>query len=249
MSPTGDTVYVYGVSSSADYDPASLHGVEGANVQAVEHDGLVALTSRLKGGALAARDVRAHWRVLERAFEHAAVLPVRFGTVLESDEAVRERLLDANREWLSARLAEMANLVQLNVKGRYDEEALLVEIVRSTPAIARLRERLARSTPVEQIELGRMVEREIARRRADDTELAFGTLEPHAVATHAEEVTHPAAFSLAFLVERGAQDRFSEAVGAVRQALADRVELRYVGPQPPFSFAQADLTGGSGPWA
>jgi Gas vesicle synthesis protein GvpL/GvpF len=250
MRNDGDTVYVYGVSSSADFDRASASGVEDAEIRTIEHDGLVALTSRLQGDELTARDLRAHWRVLECAFEDATVLPVRFGTVMDSEESVREQLLEANHDWLTERLAEVSGRAQLNLTGRYDEDALLREIVRASPAIARLRERLASgATPAEQLRLGQMVEAEIARRRAEDTALMLDVLEGLAVAARADEVAHPTAFKLAFLVERAAQDRFSGAVGAVRKRLDPRIQLRYVGPLPPFSFVQADVTSGSAAWA
>jgi hypothetical protein len=244
-----DAVYVYGVSPKSEYAPVAVNGVEDAEVRTVEHAGLVALASRVESGTLAARDVRAHWRVLEQAFEQGTVLPVRFGTVMESEEAVRVRLLEPNADHLSGLLEQMAGLVQLNVKGGYDEDRLLREIVRSTPAIARLRERVrsrpeGTAPPAEQIALGQLVEREIAQRRAVDGADALRALEPLAVAAREEQVGHPNAFNLAFLVDRERVDAFSDAVGALRDKFGDRVEIRYIGPVPPFSFAEADLNMG-----
>lgn len=252
MAELADAVYVYGVTPKAHYSPVSTHGVEDAEVQTVEHDGLLALASRLHGGKLAARDMRAHWRVLEQAFESATVLPVRFGTVMESEEAVRIRLLEANADQLSDLLEQMAGLVQLNLKGRYDEERLLREIVVSTPQLAQMRERLAnprvKTTQAEQITLGQLVEREIGRYQAQDSAAALDKLEPLAAATRQEEVSHPNAFNLAFLVNRKFVDGFSDAVHGLREQLAQRIELRYVGPVPPFSFAEANLSLGGEAW-
>ena len=90
-------VYVYGVLAGADAPNVSADGVEQAHVRTVEHAGLAALVSTLESEELAAaREVRAHWRVLEDASKSATVLPVRFGTVLEGDRAVREQLLEPN---------------------------------------------------------------------------------------------------------------------------------------------------------
>lgn len=246
MAELADAVYVYGVTPKAQYSPVATHGVEDAEIETVEHDGLLALASRLQGGKLAARDVRAHWRVLEQAFESATVLPVRFGTVMESEEDVRVRLLEANAEQLSGLLEQMAGLVQLNLKGRYDEERLLREIVLGNPRLAQLRERMANpnltTSQAEQITLGQQVEREVARFQAHDSRGVLDELEPLAIATRQEEVTHPNAFNLAFLVEREHVDVFSDAVHNLREQFAQRIELRYVGPVPPFSFAEADLS-------
>src|SRR5436305_8932530 len=122
MSKAGAGVYVYGVMSSSQGEPVGVRGVAGADVRAVGQDGLLALTSSLAEPTLTPADVRAHWRVLERAFSHATVLPIRFGTVLESDAEVRDRLLQSNGARLSQLLRDMAGLVQLNVRGRYEEE-------------------------------------------------------------------------------------------------------------------------------
>jgi hypothetical protein len=245
-----DAVYVYGVAPKQGFKTMAARGVDDAEVGTVEHAGLVALTSAIRNTGLAARDVRAHWRVLEQAFEQGAVLPVRFGTVMENEDAVRVRLLGPNVDRLASLLEEMAGLIQLNLKGQYDEDSLLREIVRDTPAVAQLRERVARTGSLpEQMALGQHVEREIAQRRAQDTALVRRTLDPLAVTAREEQVSHPNAFNLAFLVDRDRTDLFSEAVGRVREQLQGRVEIRYVGPVPPFSFADADLTMGSQAWA
>jgi hypothetical protein len=248
-------VYVYGVLRAADAPNVSAGGVEQAQVRTVEHAGLAALVSTLEGDALAAaREVRAHWRVLEDASKTATVVPVRFGTVLEGDGAVRERLLEPNAERLTEMLDALAGRVQLNVRGDYDEERLLREVVRTSPQVAALRDRVSRLSDsagyYERIRLGELVAAEIAARRDQDAALAMGRLEPFAVSARAEEISSQnGAFKLAFLVEGGEVDAFSEAVGRLREDLGERVTLSYVGPLPPYSFAETDLSAGTAAWA
>jgi hypothetical protein len=256
VSPTDHArVYVYGVLSGADQAGISVGGVEGAEVRTIEHAGLAALVSTLEADELAAaRELRAHWRVLEEASKTATVLPVRFGTVMEGDAAVRERLLEPNAARLSEQLAELAGRVQLNVKGDYDEERLLREVVRDSPPVATLRERVQRVSDsagyYDRIRLGELVAAEVAHRREQDTALALTRLEPLSAAASTEPPQSPdAAFNLAFLVESGGVDAFSEAVGRLRAELGERVLLRYVGPLPPYSFAETDLSAGAEAWA
>lgn len=256
MPRTADArVYVYGVLSGSDQARVSVGGVEDAEVRTVEHAGLAALVSTLDADALAAaREVRAHWRVLEEASKGATVLPVRFGTVMEGDRAVRERLLEPNAGRLTDLLGELAGRVQLNVKGDYDEERLLREVVRASPAVAALRERVRELSEAagyyDRIRLGELVAAEVARRRERDAAVALERLQPLAVTARAEDVSTPdGAFNLAFLVEGGEVDTFSEAVGRLREELGERVALRYVGPLPPYSFAETDLDAGVAAWA
>jgi hypothetical protein len=248
-------VYVYGILLASDEGSVSAAGVKGADVRTVGQGGLAALVSDLDVDELAAaREVRAHWRVLEAVSEGVTVLPVRFGTVMESDRAVRERILEPHRERLVALLGDLAGRVQLSVKGDYDEERMLRDMVRESPAIASLRERL-RSLPGEagyyqRINLGEMVAGELERRRQEDSRLVLERLEPLAQGARAESPAGSnGAFNVAFLVERDRVPAFSAAVAGLGDEVGDRIMLRYVGPLPPYSFADDELTAGSPQWA
>lgn len=255
MEAVESPVYVYGVLAASDAQSPSLDGVEQSAVRVVRHAGLGALVSDVAGGALAvAREVRAHWRVLEAASARATVIPVRFGTVMENELAVRERLLEPNAATLVDLLQTLAGRVQLSVKGDYDDDRLLGEVVAGTPAIRALRERLRTVSPAagyyDRIRLGEMVAAEVARRREEDSRLALSRLEPLAVAARAEPVGRPdAAFDLAFLVERDGTTAFSRAVAELSEDVADRIDIRYVGPLPAFSFADTALTAADAAWA
>jgi hypothetical protein len=247
MDQKAGTVYVYGVAPDADKDAVAVAGVEDAGVRTVSHRGLAALVSDLEGDVLtAAKEVRAHWRVLEEASEKATVLPVRFGTVMAGEDAVRSQLLEPNAERLADLLSELAGKVQLAVKADYDHDRLLREVVEGSPHVAALRERL-KGLPEEagyydRIRLGELVSAEIEQRRQADTGLALERLAPLAIAAREEALgTAEAAFNLAFLVERDRVDGFSAAVRKLADEAGDRLRFRYVGPLPPYSFADAEL--------
>jgi hypothetical protein len=247
-------VYVYGVLPAAEQEAAKTPGVTGASVRTVEHGELAALVSDLDGGALmAAREVRAHWRVVEAASEATTVIPVRFGTVMAGDRAVTEELLAPQAERLGALLDALGGRVQLGVKGEYDEDALLREVVRTTPAVQALSERVKRMPDAagyyERIRLGEAVAAEVERRRGQDTRLALERLGPHARASKTNEPrTANGAFDLAFLVPRDGIDPFSAAVSELSEALGERVDIRYVGPLPPYSFVEEEVSAGGAPW-
>ena len=245
-----DSVYVYGVLAAADAASLTTSGVMGSPVRAVQSGDLAALVSDVAGGALAAaREVRAHWRVLESASKQTTVLPVRFGTVMEDDDAVREQLLADGAERLTALLQELTGRVQLTVRGTYDEEALLRGVVAGSGEIAALRERVLRMPEAaayyDRIQLGELIAGEVQRRREADAALAQERLAPCAVAVREEATGRDGAFHLAFLVERDRIDAFSAAVTDLTAELGDRVAIRYVGPLAPYSFAEAELAAGA----
>jgi hypothetical protein len=231
-----------------------LHGVVPASEQVdlpdgsrlVPHGDVAALVTATGAGELVATQVlRRHWRVLEDVGVSATVLPVRFGTVMESERAVVDDFLAPRHDRLVATLAELADKVQLTVKGSYEEEALMRAVVERSPAIAGLRERVRTlpeaATYYDRIELGRLVAAEVERERARDSEHVLGRLEPLAVAvSHETQATPEGAVNASFLVERRRIDEFSAVVAELGRELEGRIELRYVGPLPPFSFAGED---------
>jgi hypothetical protein len=255
MSHDG-SVYVYGVLAHDQASALPIAGVAGSTVRAVRHSKLAALVSDVDGGPLAAaREMRAHWRVLEEAAGNTTtVLPVRFGTVMESEAAVRERLLEPNEERLAGLLEELSGRVQLSLKSHYDEDRLLREVVDSSPDIVAQRERV-RARPgdagyYDRIRLGELVAAGVGRRKQADARLAIDRLERLAVAVREEAPASPdTGFHLAFLVERDRIDEFSAAVGELAKEIGERMRLRYLGPLPPYSFADANLSAGSAAWA
>jgi Gas vesicle synthesis protein GvpL/GvpF len=241
-------VYVYGIASAAERTDVEARGVGApqAGVRRVVHRDIAALVSDVDGGPLAAaRELRAHWRVLEEAASRATVLPVRFGTVMETDEAVVERFLAPRHDHLAAQLTELAGKVQLTVKASYVEEQLMRGVVDSSPAVAQLRERVRgrpeAATYYDRIKLGELVAAEVEQARERDTALVRDRLAPLAVAARAEPPSTPdGAVNTAFLVERSRVDEFSRAVAGLESEVGDRMKLRYVGPLPPYSFTEEE---------
>jgi hypothetical protein len=241
-------VYVYGVVAAGEARDVQVDGVEGCPVRIVAGERLGALASDLERGSLtAARAVRAHWRVLDATAEHLTVVPARFGTVLADDDAVRSQLLEPNAEELGRLLGVLAGRVQLKVEGRYDEPRLLRTIVEGSPSIAALQRRVQSRSAVagyyDRIGLGEAIAAAVEQRRAADTERARRALAPLAEADRTEEPRTPdTAFNLSFLVARDRLDDFGAGVAALRDELGDGIGVRYVGPLPAYSFAEAQLT-------
>ena len=246
MSEADQLVYVYGVVPASERPTVGLAGVgpEGNPIRHVASSKVAAIVSEVSRAPLGrGQDIRAHWRVLDDAVARSTVLPLRFGTVMESDAAVRDDFLVPNEDRLTAQLAGLEGKVQLNVRGSYREEALLRDVVHSAPAIRRLRERVQQvpqaAAYYDMIRLGELVAAEIDRRREHDTDLVIGRLDRLAVASQAERrATKETAVNVAFLVERGSVDGFAAAVQQLQAEFGDQVRLRCVGPLPPYSFAE-----------
>jgi hypothetical protein len=230
-------VHVHGVTSAGE-----RAAIEGAGGRAIVHGPLAAIVSDAVEGARAADLMRRHWHLLEATAATATVVPVQFGTAMSGEAAVADEFLAPREDDLVAQLAALEGKVQMTVKGSYDETALMRSVVASSPAIAKLRERV-RSLPeaaghFERIRLGELVAAAVEDARERDAAWLLEELGPIAVATSREAASGlDAAFNAAFLVERDHVAEFGRAVDAAAGDLSGRIELRLLGPLPPYSFA------------
>jgi hypothetical protein len=67
-------------------------------------------------------------------------------------------------------------------------------------------------------------------------------LQPSAKASCVESPSaSESAFDLSFLVQRGQQSAFGKRVQALAKDVSERIDIRFVGPLPPYSFAEGNL--------
>jgi len=224
-------------------------GVAGAPVGRVEVGKVAALVSPFDGPELRAtrRDLLSHSAVLEHAVARGPVLPLRFGTVVAGDEEVASELLEPAHDELGKLLDRFQAFIELRVKAFYDEESVLREIVRSDPAVARMREAV-RDVPdgarhPDQLRLGEAVARALDARRVDDTERIFGRLRSLAADSVLEENESLLALTASFLVERRRVREFDEAMDEIARHYDGVMTFKYLGPLPPHSFvSMAEVT-------
>jgi hypothetical protein len=240
----GGERYVYGITRSGAGRRLPTAGVEGRPVARVKRGPLAALVSEAPEGPVKAnrRNLMAHTEVLQKLVESDCVLPMQFGVVMPSREAVEEELLKANEELLLEHLHVLEPYVELDVRGLCAEHELLQAIVAERPDIARLRAsiegRPVESTYHESIRLGELVAHAVADRRAAIGDHILLQLEPLAAAARPGELLHEQMVAnVAFLVERGRVAEFDTAVEELGRELNDpEVRVRYLGPLPPHNF-------------
>jgi hypothetical protein len=210
--------------------------------------GVAALVSPVEGELKATRrDLLSHSAVLERAIAAGPVLPLRFGIVLRDEDAVAQELLEPRRDELAALLERFERLVELRVKAFYDEEAVLREIVRSDPAIARLNE-ATRGAPdaaaqAQRVRLGEAVARALETTRESDSQAILARLRPLAEDFVVEEGESSLGLTASFLVDRGRVGAFDTAMDELAREHEGRITFKYLGPLPPHSFVSLQESG------
>jgi hypothetical protein len=248
------SLYVYGVIPAADARgwPAT-DGIDGpsATVRTLAAGELAALVSALPSDRIPGRrdDLEAHRRVLSLANERGTTIPMRFGMVIDSEDLVREDLLVRHASEFSDLLRKLDGHVQMTVRAFYAEDALLREVAENDPEIVRRTAAIQGLSELEsrqaRIELGQLIAERVTARREQDEQALVDRLSPFATEVRVDPPTSErVALNAQLLVRRDRRSALDEAVGVLSAALKDQLAIRYIGPLPPYSFADLSLEAG-----
>ena len=159
---TDEAYYVYGiVPADAAVDDLGDAGM-GGPVLLVQHGPVGALVEAVDPERPLGRrrDLVAHSTVLNTMASRGPVLPMRFGSVVQGQDAVRDELLAPQEEHFTALLEQVGGKVQFTLRARYVLDTVLAEIVEDEPEVAELRRRTAglpeEASHYERIRLGIM---------------------------------------------------------------------------------------------
>ncbi|QYN38090.1 GvpL/GvpF family gas vesicle protein [Pseudonocardia sp. DSM 110487] len=193
-------------------------------------------------------DLAAHAQLLDATAADAPVLPLRFGAVLTDERAVQEELLGEHHDAFKSALDQLEGRAEFIVKGRYEHDAVLREVVDESDDLAQLREQIGgqpeEATRNARIALGEAVYNAIEAKRERDTAKLTNALTGTVVevnvrpATHEEDAVH-----LACLVETDRQGEFQSAVDEIAREWDGRIEMRVRGPLAPYDFVVTQTPG------
>jgi hypothetical protein len=247
-------IYVYGIFPGDVELTAEREGVgePPGVVRVIRCAGLAALVSDV---ALAQplgtpADLRTHQEILDDCAAAVTVLPMRFGAVLASDEAVAQELLEPYRDEFATALNRLDGRAQYVIKGRYVEQAILNEILAEDENAAALRDRIRGGNPDAtrdaRIRLGEIISQSVTAKRDYDTQVLARAMQATGAPGIARGPAHERdAVNVAFLLDAGQEDELYEAVAELERAWRGRVELRVLGPMAAYDFVTAPAPGGS----
>jgi len=195
-------IWVYGICDRPGLAPP--RGLEG-----VRQGGLLAVFGRDEH-TLDADGLWAHERVVEGLTDERTVLPMRFGTTVAGEQALRSFLADRQVSLLGA-LARIRGRVELGVRVVAENDDAAEIASGRDYLLSKLRE----STRADR------VHEPLAQLAADSRRRP----------PHAEELLRSA-----YLVDRAAVPRFSTRVAQLQRAHRE-MEIVCSGPWPPYTFA------------
>jgi Gas vesicle synthesis protein GvpL/GvpF len=262
--PTRSGVYIYGFVLGDGQSQTGRRGVDGSRTYGVVEGEVAAIASSVCGASSAwgfgsdgdpdldglAMRAHEHEAVLEAILASSPVLPMRFGTLYPSDEAVR-RVLQAHQSTIRAAVAELEGKVELGLtvtwdRGR-DENATGRELAVVQPSGGTGRAYLSRRE-AEKVASERLATdcREVATglHRAIQVEAIASVVHPTRHPSQSDERARDIVLRASYLVEKSNRDRFEDViVEALNAGMACGLRGDLTGPWPPYNFARLQLDG------
>jgi len=241
MAEEGKYLYcIIGTNQARNFGPLGIGG-RGDPVTTISYDELSGIISDapIKKYATTRDNTIAHEKAIEEVMRQGySVLPVRFGTVADNAQEVRDVLRKRYREFKDL-LRDMDNKVELGVKALWlNMEAIFGEILKEREDIKRLRDRTARHpTQGSMIHVGEMVQEALEKKKEREAKSIIDALKRMSTDIRLNKPFGDNMFlNAAFLVDRGWEKEFDDKIEELRVKYADRMKLSYIGPAPPFNF-------------
>lgn len=243
MTDTRRGRYLYGVVEAGS-PPVETAGLDDTPVEVVDHGDVAALTTPTEATEVLPRRAAllAHTRVLDEAIAQGPVLPAPFGTVLPDADALYDEVLAARHDALRGDLSRLRDVVELRVRGDYEEARALTHIVRSDREVARLRGRA--SSHADKVRLGELVTANLRQLADEHARHVTEALRPLARDVAVEDPAGALELPrLSFLMARDDVEAVTATVERLDRDFGDVLGLHVAGPLAPHSFVEVEGVG------
>lgn len=246
-------VYLYAVVRPGTEPPVAANLVEPSTggLRVIGDDAVGALVAGMSASriAMTSHNVRAHQEVVDMAAEGRTLLPVQFGIVFDSEQAIIDELLVPRAAELRHMLDALEGRVELRVTLTYEGDAALRQMVEGDPRVRRLARRVkakpAAAGYYDRIALGEMVMQHAAALQQRDLEVLSARLGRLSEGLLLLDQAAGISARLAFLVERTRLDAFEGELDGFAREQGERVSVEMVGPLVPWDFT-VPVSAGSG---
>jgi hypothetical protein len=245
-APRGRT-YLYAVIADAQGRTYGDFGIDGRKVYSIPVRRVAAVVSDVPSEKIRPERSRlaAHQEVLKKLMAEATPLPMSFGILADSPEAVR-KMLSRNQQALLEQLRRVAGRVEMGLRVTWDVPNIFEYFVNIHPELRLARDRLLggqrEATQEQRIEVGRMFDRLLNEDREAYADKVEGILAPHCTEIERDKCrTEREVMNLACLVERAAMAQFERDVFEAAQQFDNNFAFDYNGPWAPHNFVEIDL--------
>jgi len=244
--------YIYGIIKEPKARAFGINGIESAEVYTIAYNDVAAIVSdtALEEIDPTRKNVLAHTTVQDSLLKQYDMLPMGFGMIAASEEDV-EKLLEKNYEAFSRELTRLAGKIQVELKVNWDQAAMAEELQGKNEELTKLKAKInAASSEVEKqnllVQAGQLVSRIAQEWTAKYAQRVYASLKEKAVDA---QINKPVGIqnilNASFLIDRSRENEFQEEVYKQDEKYQGKVNFKYVGPLPPYSFVKMKLESAS----
>lgn len=238
--------YIYGIiatDEAPNFGPIGI-GDRGGEVVTIGTKGLAAVVSdaSVDQHTVSPGLLKAHMQVIEKVFESFAILPMGFGTVAEStDEVVA--FLEANARLLKNSLKDIEGKVEVGIKILWkDMKKIYEEIAKENRRIRELKAKGVGGAQKDLVHAGELVEAALEEKKAVEGEEYLRPLQKGKVECKEGDLrTEDMVANASFLLDREWLKEFDTRIEKISEEFNGRIQIKYIGPMPPFSFVNLEM--------
>lgn len=187
----------------------------------------------------------AHAKVLEKVAEEGTVLPARFCTIAENEDAIVEKVLKLRYQEFIDLLQKMTGKVELRVRARWpDLDAIFAEVVEENSDIKSLKHDLLTENNMQvkragMMKVGEMIQTALEEKKRREADELLDKLTPLSIEWKEEKVYGDMNIvSAVFLVSNDKEEAFNKAIANLDSMYGKRKQLKYIRSPIAYNFVE-----------
>jgi hypothetical protein len=244
-------IYIYGIIKTLepqDFGEIGIGDTAASRVLTIGVKDIAAVVSRSPlttydslSREMVVKDLATHQLVIEKVMQRFTILPVKFGTIVETENDVLP-FLERGAHLLNNELDKVKGKIEQDVVAWWDLPKILATLSRQNEQIQARQLEIAlkgeQASTEEKILLGQLIAQALKSEKARYQQVILQTLKQETVDVCWHEVTgDKMILNTAFLLEKQKEPAFDTAIHSLDQRLENTVNFRVVGPLPPYSFS------------
>jgi hypothetical protein len=237
--------YFYGVLAANDrreFGPIGIGG-RGDLVYTLPYQDTAAIISHspIVKYPVTRENMLTHAKILDTAVEEGTVLPARFCTIAENEEAIVEKVLKPRYQGFVALLRK----IELRIRARWPKmDAIFAEIAEEDSDIKSLKaelleEKNAQRKRAGMMQVGEMIQKDLEEKKRREAEELLEALTPLSLECRENEVYGDMnILNAAFLVLKEKEADFDNAVSDLEGKYGTRKQLKYTRSPVPYNFVE-----------
>lgn len=241
--------YLYGIMEDHQKKELGPIGIGGRNdlVYTLPYKDIAAVISPspITKYSVTRENAIVHAKVLDKAVEEGTVLPVKFCTIAENEEAIVEKVLKDRYEEFVDLLKDMVDKMEFGIRARWSNmDAIYAEVVEEHKDIKALKEALLKEKDQQKkyagaVKVGELVQKALEEKKEKEATELLEALKPFSIKWKENQLYGDMNIANdVFLTFRKKESDFDEKVHSLGEKYGERKQVKYTSSLVPYNFVE-----------